>query len=69
MIDRVLNDVLPHKMIKRRVQVSIMKPNWKSKVSKATGSNRNIDKKIMRFKSSWDEVEGILNSVVKKKKK
>ncbi len=46
-----------------------MKKNWKYKVSKVTGGNPNIDKKIMKLKSSWDEVEGILNSSVKKKKK
>ncbi|MDD3173565.1 MAG: hypothetical protein PHF63_07890 [Herbinix sp.] len=46
-----------------------MKKNWKSKLAKATGGNRNIDRKIMKMKSSWDEVEGILNSSVKKKKR
>ncbi len=46
-----------------------MKKNWKSKVAKVTGGNQNFDKKIMKMKSSWDEVEGILNSSVKKKKK
>lgn len=46
-----------------------MKNNWKSKVAKVTGGNRKLDRKIMRMKSSWDEVEGILNSTVKKKRK
>jgi hypothetical protein len=46
-----------------------MKPNWKYKVAKATGGNRSIDKKILKLKSSWDEVETILNSSVKKKKR
>lgn len=46
-----------------------MKPNWKSKIAKATGGNRNIDRKILRLKSSWDEVEDILNKSVKKKRK
>jgi hypothetical protein len=46
-----------------------MKKNWKSKVAKATGGNPNFDKRVLKLKSSWDEVEGILNSTVKKKKK
>ena len=46
-----------------------MKKNWKAKVARATGGNRSIDKKIMKLKSSWDEVEGILNKSVKKKRK
>jgi hypothetical protein len=46
-----------------------MKKGWKSKVSKATGGNRNLDRRIMKLKSSWDEVEGILNTAVKKKRK
>ena len=46
-----------------------MKKNWKSKVARMTGGNRNLDKRILKLKSSWDEVEGILNSAVKKKRK
>jgi len=46
-----------------------MSNNWKGKVARATGGNRNLDKKIMRLKSSWDEVENILNKSVKKKRK
>jgi hypothetical protein len=46
-----------------------VKKNWKSKVAKATGGNHNLDKKVLRLKSSWDEVEGLLNKTVKKKKK
>lgn len=46
-----------------------MKQSWKSKVAKATGGNRELDRKIMRLKSSWDEVEGILGKSVKKKGK
>lgn len=46
-----------------------MSKSWKSKVAKATGGNRNLDRKIMKMKASWDEVEGILNKAVKKKKK
>lgn len=46
-----------------------MKKNWKFKVAKVTGGNRNFDRKIMKLKASWDEVEGILNSSMKKKKK
>jgi hypothetical protein len=46
-----------------------MKKNWKSQIAKATGGNQKLDKKVMSLKSSWDEVEGILNKAVKKKKK
>lgn len=46
-----------------------MKKGWKSQLAKATGGNRNIDRKIMKLKSSWDEVEDILNKSVKKKRK
>jgi hypothetical protein len=46
-----------------------MKKNWKSKVAKATGGNQNIDRKVMKLKSSWDEVEGMLNGSIKTKKK
>jgi hypothetical protein len=47
----------------------LMKQNWKSKVAKATGGNNNLDKKVMKIKTSWDEVEGMLNKSVKKKRK
>jgi hypothetical protein len=46
-----------------------MKKNWKSKVAKVTGGNRNLDRRIMKLKSSWDEVEDILNKSVRKKRK
>ena len=46
-----------------------MKKTWKMKVAKATGGNREIDRKVMKLKSSWDEVEDILNKSVKKKRK
>lgn len=43
-----------------------MKRSWKTKVAKATGGNRNLDRRVMKLKASWDEVEGILNKAVKK---
>lgn len=46
-----------------------MKKSWKSKVAKATGANRDLDRKFLKLKSSWDEVEGILSKSVKKKRK
>lgn len=46
-----------------------MKKSWKHKVAKATGSNYKLNKKALQLKRSWDEVEGILNSAVKRKKK
>jgi len=45
-----------------------MKKTWKSKVARATGNNHKFNKKILKLKSSWDEVEGMLNNSVKKKK-
>lgn len=46
-----------------------MKKNWKYKLAKITGSNYKLNKKVMQLKKSWDEVEGILTQVSKKKKK
>lgn len=46
-----------------------MKNDWKAKVAKATGGNHKMDRKILKLKASWDEVEGILNKSVKKKTK
>lgn len=46
-----------------------MKKNWKKKISRITGNMRGLDRKILQLKSSWDEVEDILNKSVKKKKK
>jgi len=46
-----------------------MKKTWKSKVAKATGNYQKLDKKMLKMKKSWDEVEGILNSVGKRKKR
>lgn len=46
-----------------------MGKSWKSQIAKITGRNQSLDRKFMRLKASWDEVEGILNKAVKKKKK
>ncbi|HKL78867.1 MAG TPA: hypothetical protein VJZ06_10530 [Mobilitalea sp.] len=46
-----------------------MKKNWKSKVAKATGNNYKLNKKVLRIKRSWDEVEGMLNGAVQRKKR
>jgi len=46
-----------------------MKRDWKYKLAKITGSNYKLNKKIMRLKRSWDEVESILNQVSKKNNK
>ena len=46
-----------------------MKKSWKCKIAKATGGNYNLNKKMCRLKSSWDEVEKILNGAAKRKKK
>ncbi|HHT87618.1 MAG TPA: hypothetical protein GX002_01185 [Clostridiales bacterium] len=46
-----------------------MKQKWKSKLARATAGNYKLNKKIMRIKRSWDEVESILNGSAKVKKK
>lgn len=46
-----------------------MKRSWKYKIAKATGANQKLNKKILRIKASWDEVNSILNGAVNKKKK
>lgn len=46
-----------------------MKKGWKSQVAKATGGNYKLNKKALQLKRSWDEVEGILNNAVKRKKR
>ena len=46
-----------------------MKKSWKYKVAKATAGNYKLNKKILRLKASWDEVNAILNGAVNKKKK
>lgn len=50
-------------------RVSTVKKNWKSKIAKMTGENRKLNKKVIRLKASWDEVEDILNKSVKRKKR
>ncbi len=56
-------------MIKMEKVGAQMKKNWRFKVAKVTGGNQKIDRKFMKLKSSWDEVEGMLNSSVKKRKR
>lgn len=46
-----------------------MNKKLKSKISRATGNNYKLNKKILQLKRSWDEVEGIINNVKIKKKK
>lgn len=46
-----------------------MNQKLKNKVAKATGGNYKLNKKVMRLKRSWDEVEGMLNGSEKKKKR
>lgn len=58
-----------HKMVEISEAGDKVKKDWKSQVAKATGGNRKLDKKVLKLKSSWDEVQGLLNNSVKKKKK
>ncbi len=46
-----------------------MKKDWKYKLAKITGSNYKLNKKVMKLKRSWDEVEEILNKSTKSKKR
>lgn len=46
-----------------------MKKTWKHKLAKATGGSYKLNKKVMQIKRSWDEVEGMLNTSEKNKKK
>lgn len=46
-----------------------MSKGWKAQIAKFTGRNHSLDRKFMKLKASWDEVESILNKAVKKKKK
>lgn len=46
-----------------------MKKTWKQKIARTTGNYRNLDKKVLKIKGSWDEVEKLLNSSKKKKSK
>ena len=46
-----------------------MKPTWKQKVAKSTAGNVSLNKKVMKMKQSWDEVDKILSSAGGKKKK
>ena len=46
-----------------------MNQKLKHKMARATGSNYKLNKKVMQLKRSWDEVEGMLNGQVKKKKR
>lgn len=45
-----------------------MTKSLKSKIARATACNYKLNKKIVRLKCSWDEVEAILNGAIKKKK-
>lgn len=45
-----------------------MGKTWKQKIARATGNNHKLDRKILNLKTSWDEVEDILNKAAKKKK-
>jgi hypothetical protein len=46
-----------------------MKRGLKAKVARATGGNYKLNKKALQLKRSWDEVEGILNGAMKRKKR
>lgn len=46
-----------------------MKKGVKWKIARATGSNYKLNKKALQMKRSWEEVEGILNGAMKRKKR
>ena len=65
----MLNQVSYHKMIKTGLAGVGMKKNWRYRMAKATGSSRSLDRKVLRIKRSWDEVEDILNKTVIRRRK
>lgn len=46
-----------------------MKKSFKSEIAKATSQNIELNKKVLQMKTSWDEVEGLLKSTTKPKKR
>lgn len=46
-----------------------MKKTWKQMVAKKTANYRNLDKRALTMKSSWDEVSKLLDGAVTKKRK
>lgn len=45
-----------------RNSICIMKKTIKSKISRALGSNVDLNKKALTMKQSWDEVDHLLKS-------
>ena len=54
-------------MIEKKLGI-MMNQKLKKKMAKATGNNYKLNRKVMQLKSSWDEVEGMINGTAKKKK-
>lgn len=46
-----------------------MKKKWKGKLAKLSNCNRDLNRKVLKIKHSWDEVDNILNALGKKGKR
>lgn len=46
-----------------------MKKKWKRKLARFSNCNRDLNQKALKIKRSWDEVDGILCSLVKGKRR
>lgn len=53
---------------KKGMVITIKRSSIKYKICKYTATNYKLNKKVLKLKRSWDEVEAILNSAVNKKK-
>lgn len=46
-----------------------MKKKWKGKLAQLSNSNRDLNRKALKIKHSWDEVDSILSSLGKGKRR
>ena len=58
-----------HDLYLEGMVITIKRSSLRYKICKYTASNYKLNKKVLKLKRSWDEVESILNSAVNKKKK
>lgn len=47
----------------------VLSNSWKAKLARATSGNIELNKKALKMKKSWDEVEKLLQPNKKTKKK
>lgn len=46
-----------------------MKKKWKGKLAQLSNGNRELNRKALKIKHSWDEVDGILNTLGNRKRR